>query len=1038
MENENVKSFKVKKILNISLISLLVLLLLVLIAGFVRILPKDIEYTNVTSNSFTVSWSTRFPTKGVVSVVDGKNRLPIAFTSLSKVLGFDTRDIRFAELKATEESSEKIWESSSQSVSLGDIVTEKIVDEKGSYYTHHIEVRGINPESEYRVMVGDGLLFLNSGLFKEEPTLKTLEVAEGIKTPIPTYGLIKNANGQDLPIEELLAVTDGVVYFNYLEELSGERSNTYSSSLNEEGAWYMDISTAVDSEGELFFEKYSQEVSNIYGVLLIDLGPLGKWEKRINMNEASPAQTIVLNIPGYVENPDYPNMLIKVDGSNAIEEEVVKGISASGCQFVAYCGGCVEGGKECACDPAVLERRGCGSGESLEQGLQELKNATTTGCSGGSPGSSVLYGNYCKVCSPVYDANQKIKYYKWEGVSADVCADDKYKGGATQTPTDITCRESHGEGYVLKDGKCEPEEASTEITTPDEALQRMVAGDVCYVNGEARTVQRIGGENRCLVSSSPITTPDSDLQKMTVGAVCYVNGEARTVQRIGGENRCLVSSINPSEKEGTSCRDDSKNIVYGVYNSKGLCTERTSEPLPASNIAGVACSERITNLYAMSKEGIVYECKNGTFELKPSDNEYFECKEGLSCGYIGQRNNQCITSKGVLLDCNFSGKAPGYIWTVEEGAGKRGAIASSEIAKGEKCNEETCLCNNFDILYKGDICVEAQKCYWGGPYNTEERPANDGKICDTKGNTCQNGACTGPVSSSRSSFLSKAYAQENLPSEYMIDTTTGKVLGIEPGIYTLKDGEETYVFTIKTQDVKDGKGDMIVYIDSNENGIQDDGERTLSDFSSSVKINAVKKLYTYDLKEGFNFISLPFLVNDEIARTAAGLLKILNAEYHDSVYSIAKYDGTWKVVGQNVQQYDNNDFQLIPGEGYIIKANKNISIQIAGRPVDFESTQDNAPITFYTGWNLIGVYGSKAQPYTAKSLIQSINQYEPVDFTVDNVSRWESDMQRYDGFQLTNENGVDIEYGFDFPINTLQSYFVRVLQGRGNWQPDIR
>jgi hypothetical protein len=30
------------------------------------------------------------------------------------------------------------------------------------------------------------------------------------------------------------------------------------------------------------------------------------------------------------------------------------------------------------------------------------------------------------------------------------------------------------------------------------------------------------------------------------------------------------------------------------------------------------------------------------------------------------------------------------------------------------------------------------------------------------------------------------------------------------------------------------------------------------------------------------------------------------------------------------------------------------------------------------------------------------------------------------------------EYGFDYPINPLEAVFVRILEGRGNWQPKLR
>jgi len=29
------------------------------------------------------------------------------------------------------------------------------------------------------------------------------------------------------------------------------------------------------------------------------------------------------------------------------------------------------------------------------------------------------------------------------------------------------------------------------------------------------------------------------------------------------------------------------------------------------------------------------------------------------------------------------------------------------------------------------------------------------------------------------------------------------------------------------------------------------------------------------------------------------------------------------------------------------------------------------------------------------------------------------------------------EYGFDYPLNTLESYFVRITEGSGNWQPQL-
>ena len=66
-------------------------------------------------------------------------------------------------------------------------------------------------------------------------------------------------------------------------------------------------------------------------------------------------------------------------------------------------------------------------------------------------------------------------------------------------------------------------------------------------------------------------------------------------------------------------------------------------------------------------------------------------------------------------------------------------------------------------------------------------------------------------------------------------------------------------------------------------------------------------------------------------------------------------------------------------------------------------------------------------------MLQDINAYDKIDFSANNVSRWDSEVQGYDGFQLDTTT----EYGFDYPINQLGSYFVRVQDGTGNWQPQL-
>ena len=169
---------------------------------------------------------------------------------------------------------------------------------------------------------------------------------------------------------------------------------------------------------------------------------------------------------------------------------------------------------------------------------------------------------------------------------------------------------------------------------------------------------------------------------------------------------------------------------------------------------------------------------------------------------------------------------------------------------------------------------------------------------------------------------------------------------------------------------------------------------------------------------------------------ASDLLTYLNNIYGDAFYSISKYDsGKWVIVGSNGGTYDQNDFQLIPGQGYVLKAKTDIYITLYGNEVTYEASTDSAPIRFMPGWNLVGLYGTNVKSYTAESILKDITNYEPIDFTAVNVSRWEESRALYEALQRDTDSTV---YGLDFPIELKRSYFIKVTDGEGNWEPGIK
>lgn len=859
------EKYRLKKVLKISVLSLFLFLVCILIYEYVRTKPYDIHFSNISSSSVTVSWNTKYPTAATVIPIKGNSVLPLRLFCFGKDKYYDTRDVRLAELYAAVNAG--IYREGLE-LNIDDFQTEVKVKDKGKYYTHHVVIKNLDPETEYSFIVGDEFVFSKGNDIDKDSIVKTLPVPDAVISPLPAYGSIRDAkNVAETPIDELAVVTDGIVYFNYLDEFSNERSTVYSSSLNEQGNWYIDISNAVRDNGEPFLEYFEGIPTNILIELILDLGPLGKWKRIELYNEFSPFPTVVINDPMSTGGDNFG--ITRLESSNT---ELVKGISAADeCRFADWCGPCYASTlyDSCDCPQSVLESRGC-DGEDNTQTVQEVANDINKNVCG----LGVAVGNYVMIRSGVCGQCMLGGYYKTNGVDISNCE------------------------TVIVDPEGPEEEGGQGMSPPPQTFYRIQNG-LC----EATTYESCG--RTCFDSKEKCD--NEALRQRTVLSTC------------------------PAGYINKSC-----------INERGSC-------------------------------------------------EMIELPSGMPCFKF-----TASFDRGPMDSSNISAS---------------GAYRIRLIGKGMICDSSICIC-----IYDN--------------YRTNVRE-ND---------SCPRERLPQPINSSKVFIGSPSHnaiaLEDTTTSQYLINQQSGLFVNLPIGKYIFEFNDEYYSVQISTS----GEGvETLIYIDKNNNESYDqDIDVKVDGATSIVNLTAVELIYPYDLKQGFNFVSFPFLVNTtEDSPTAASLLKDLNETYGDQIYSISKYDGVWKMVGQNVEIYDSNDFQLLPGQGYVIKAKGDISITLTGQPVQYETTTDSAPITLFPGWNLIGMYGSNTKQYTAKSLLKDINTFESIDFTADNVSKWDSDVQRYDGLQVINDSGIELEYGFDFPINMLNSYFVRVQTGSGNWQPQL-
>lgn len=1235
ISQDTVNKFKIKKVLKLSVLILLFFVIGLLIFEYFRITPRNVQFSNITSSSVTVSWNTKSATSATVIPFEGKSILPVRLFCFFKEKFFDTRDVKRAELEAAKLTAKNIIRREEIAVSMKDVRSEVKLLNKERYYTHHVNVNNLSPEKTYSFVIGDSLLFRIIKSVDGFFTIKTLGSEENISTPVPAYGSVKDANNnQDIKYSELKPVKDGIIYLNFYDTSSGKSSNLFSSSLNETGNWYVDVSLARDSEGNNFFETYDSDDKNIKLQIKLDAGPLGNWEKYQNGYTIAPTSDTVINMSNGVDDNTVEEAVVKIESSSSQD---VKGTMIAlgrtcectnphecptGYDFNCepgwncttmnsvctkydsdngdYCG--TESGPTCykeiskieSCSPCTCTPT-CPLG--FDWKCPDGKECTTTKsscspkCNGQVCGDNIL-GSTCfkpkadapppttcknRVIAP-YATKSSCIYYLTFSCTApcyfvDSCDSqgDPHYVKCAQTFCDNTgipgldCRKEPPQedlkcqntsinvgtfgydslnkckkcewavinssgGYGLKltdaeDSNCSPSPSCGGNNGKSFNKETGLTSNLCTtgvpspstvypINNKFNWTCKSGNESKnCSADvNQEIVEPSANCKegehssplngKLRVcnagGQIVYVGDYCNKVVdnqiyewdfsgKCSPAYKCLSSKYCPAP------RDCSKNYYYDSKIKK--CVDLNSpnntpvfpiqDPLTE---AETKCWEHglFTTLYRADLNS-TYACQNGEWkELSNLTLDSKSCKE-LAAGLDNTCNfnwSYCYnTSDGITYKCQESPVPAFSFWVPVNNLPHQinnpiVAIELKPIHAGERCNNPDALPENPGISERcycldgkdtGDSIGDGEWCRSvGGDYGCSVSE-NDQMICDRDGTTCSKEEvitdipgeriisyywyCRGPKKAmNKHNNLNKTFADSlrnsiklvsanepkgSILGEYIIDSTSGLFTEIQDGSYIFEYNGVYYSFGINHGITPNQAETYMVFIDSNNNSTFDDGDINVTTLASTIDIVPTVQKYEYDLSTGFNFISLPFLIKDPEYRTAASLLKKLNEVYGDRLYSIAKYDSSWKVVTQNVEIFDNSNFQLLPGQGYIIKAKEDLTISLMGQPIKYESPSDNAPVTLYPGWNLVAVYGTKVKQYTAKSMLQDINSFKEIDFTSDIVNGWDQDSQAYEGFVLDNESGSEMEYGFDFPINTLNSYFVRVQQGTGNWQPKL-
>ena len=1105
-----------KKVLT-ALAVLLVFIGLAFIASYFLESKGDInefEITNLSSNSFTLSWSSEKAYIASVQYSDSDNWPVFLDKLLPKSLAFDDRDVLLDSNNIPEYSSVKAFPRN----------------------FHHVTIRNLEAGKQYYFRINGNLRTFVPG----NNTATTLEQSDKVAEPDPAYGKVINyAADGDNP-------QDGIVYYNLINKNDeNDVSAKYSSTIGSDSGWSGDLSNIFKTNGSLY--KWDKENFKLQLEIKTDEGY--GWSK-LSLSQYKPLEDAIVNIRylssevvlGASTEADVLgiNTVQKVSAGSAIEngKPVCKSpyseSCGDNCSRDITCQGDAFRAGECKCAapsqptcPVATIWNGStcastavgtkdetksvppseGGGDKVADKPQKPNDPKTrdeankqvpagAGSSKGTGGSTKVTPAACKEdpkgTKSMSNGNQLVG-----GLYCNACV---------QT-TDGRKTTSGGQTYVCKDpSKGWELEDSTKtcpatVTCPN--ISCVAPGEPILHKGElvsttsGNVLCKYSGTNTFSVGTCSGGKANLSVSEKDKNAICGdPDASALTLQCINKLNdihcpsapsKCGNTSVSINKiGEGHSASDVtcsyqmgsvSKAITMATCN-KGIASQTGGmDSQICSSFANEIKKTEVGLIPVITPTTVTTKCPDieiGCSPSKPTTGDYFECNSsfggtkfcpnesitsqtaneakcadamlgiynGLTCpaspsactGNVGvqkrltstgvycvydlkEGNGPDITKTTTVGSCDLSTgnpslSSPGSVScpSTDDGSGalnscKQGLNGATTCPSITNCPSGVTASNGTPSVSGSTLNCNYTFTYIPETGNSQTWNQSFNHItCSDAGQSTVNNNFSCPSPPGTNGFnpfspVKKVYAQ---PVPDVIDPNA-----LNKGTYRIVvPGYNNAEFSISTDNAS-----VKYFDDKNANGVKDSGEDYIDPTTFTISVSKLSDLTTYTLNSGWNLIALNFVSND--FKTVSQLAAEMNRQgIH--VVQISKYDnGNWIHFayrlndGEEPETFGNN-FTLVPGEGYFIRALDAGTIVLKG-----QRFTSSVPLQLNLGWNLESI--QSPAKYTANSFLSKCNE---LGANCTAISKFTDN---------TYESVVNFEnqiFGNNFDIKNTEGYFV--------------